>query len=92
MGSRPKKHPHQEPLAPISRVRWGKVVELGVCKLPGRVSISPATVVSAKIRKALLEPPIPDVIVYNKKGRPVKRLDGLTRQEKPLGKVKRIRL
>lgn len=73
--------------APITRAvgtRTGFVVAVGATRSAGNISRSPAMLVSKAIRQALSNPPVADVIVYNADGKATHRLDGLTKQKKPL--------
>ena len=57
---------------------------IGVLGHKNGASSNPINILAYRIRSALAGHPIPDVIIYDPDGKAIRRLDGLTKQEKPL--------
>lgn len=72
------------PLAWAVHTHAGFVVAVGTTRSAGNVSRSPAVLVSEAIQQAFSGPPIADIIISDAAGKAIRRLDGLTRREKPL--------
>lgn len=79
-GPRPRKGP-----TTITRSQRAKkqLKAIRAKETPGYITL-PAETIAYQIRRALNPHPVPDILVYDGEGKLLRRLDGLTKKEKPL--------